>query len=123
MRAITQHHVQEDAADAWVRGRLLDHPQPYVEVEHRVRPAARVGLVAEVEDRVPVAVVRAPADVPGDRPELWFQDRRGLVRERAARVQADERAAGAARAGVIDRGLELAGARRSAVAGGQGALL
>ena len=50
--AVADHDVEQDAAD--VVGGRFEHPEPHLEVDHRVRAPLRVLLLAEVEDRVAV---------------------------------------------------------------------
>ena len=77
-----------------VRGGLLEEAEPDVEVDHRVRPALRVLLLAEVEHGVAaVALVGAVADVALQRAELGLEQRDRLVRQRAAGEQAEQAAA------------------------------
>ena len=72
VRAVAEHDVEQDAARA--RAVLAQHPAAQLEVDHRVRAALRVLLLAEVEDAVAGA-----------------EDRLRLVGERAAGEQAEQR--------------------------------
>ena len=121
--AVAEHDVEQHAADVLVLGRLLEEAEPHVEVDHRVRAALRVLLLAEVEHGVAaVALVGAVADVALQRAELGLEQRDRLVGQRAAGEQAEQAPSGGALARGVDGGLELAevlgiGARRGARGG------
>ena len=94
-----------------VAGRC-EHAEADLEVDHRVRAALRVLLLAEVEDRV--AAVAAVAGVAADRAEHGLEDRHRLVGERAAGVQAEQLppARGASTSGLERRDVRRAPRRR-----------
>src|SRR4051812_48646814 len=106
MRSVAEDNVEQHAPDALVAGRLLEHRHADVEVDHRVRPAAGVLLLAQVEDAMAALAVAAPGDVARDRPDRSLEDRQGLVGERAAGEQAEHRAPGGVRAALLDGALE-----------------
>ncbi len=113
VRAVADHDVEQDAAEAVALGGLLEEPQAHLEVDHRVRAALRVLLLPQVEDRVLGAVV-AVARVAADRAEHGLEDRHRLVGERAAGVEAEQ---GAAAAAGVHLGLERVDVRRFDVGG------
>ena len=55
MRAIAEHHVDQDHADRGIGERARDVLVADLGLDHRVRPAARVLVVAEVDEAVTVA--------------------------------------------------------------------
>src|SRR5204862_5947499 len=48
MGAVTQHHVEEQHADTGIGERARDMLVPEFRLDHRMRPAAGVAIVAEI---------------------------------------------------------------------------
>ena len=91
------------------RRRRSSMPEPHLEVDHRVRAALRVLLLAEVEDHVAVAV--AVAGVAADRAERAARARHRLMGERAAaRTARAARPPRAARVDLAPRAPAMSGA-------------
>ena len=49
MGAVAEHHVEQDRRDGGVVGLLVEHLDPGLWVDHRVRSAAGVLLLTEIE--------------------------------------------------------------------------
>ena len=122
VRAVAEDDVEQQAPEAVVGRRLLDHPDPQVEVDHRVRaPAACTPPRRGRAGGGPAPRVVAPGHVAGDRAERGLDDRRRLVGERAAGEEPEQRAgrrSGRARAST--RGLERRDVGRGRAGGGEG---
>ncbi len=109
MRAVAEHDVEQDHGRGGIVRLARDPFAADGPVDHRVRAAHGVHVVAEVDDAVPGA-----AGAPSHLAEPCPQERRRFLRERAARVDAaDVRVARASsRRGARDQALDVRGGER-----------
>ena len=88
MRTVAQHDIEEDHARRGIFNGLLHAFDPLGGIDHRMRTADRVDIVAQIHDDMPVAVKHKSLFFcePVREAQRVLHQRRGLARERPAGI-------------------------------------